>query len=150
MVIDNTASRKIVYYWYNVAKHMKGTTMDATDIMSANEILQEDKWTRELISLLSEYAELNNEISQLEANLKSIKDRIAKKVAETDSKKVAIAGLGTAQITGDTQVVSYDTKKIDDLYVKLLENGENKLANLIKSAMKTSQRSGSLRITLEK
>ena len=124
--------------------------MDATDIMSANEILQEDKWTRELISLLSEYAELNNEISQLEANLKSIKDRIAKKVAETDSKKVAIAGLGTAQITGDTQVVSYDTKKIDDLYVKLLENGENKLANLIKSAMKTSQRSGSLRITLEK
>ena len=129
---------------------MKGTTMDATDIMSANEILQEDKWTRELISLLSEYAELNNEISQLEANLKSIKDRIAQKVAETDSKKVAIAGLGTAQITGDTQVVSYDTKKIDDLYVKLLENGENKLANLIKSAMKTSQRSGSLRITLEK
>lgn len=124
--------------------------MDATDIMSANEILQEDKWTRELISLLSEYAELNNEISQLEANLKSIKDRIAQKVAETDSKKVAIAGLGTAQITGDTQVVSYDTKKIDDLYVKLLENGENKLANLIKSAMKTSQRSGSLRITLEK
>ena len=124
--------------------------MNATDIMSANEILQEDKWTRELISLLSEYAELNNEISQLEANLKSIKDRIAKKVAETDSKKVAIAGLGTAQITGDTQVVSYDTKKIDDLYVKLLENGENKLANLIKSAMKTSQRSGSLRITLEK
>lgn len=124
--------------------------MNATDIMSADEILQEDKWTRELISLLSEYAELNNEISQLEANLKSIKDRIAKKVAETDSKKVAIAGLGTAQITGDTQVVSYDTKKIDDLYVKLLENGENKLANLIKSAMKTSQRSGSLRITLEK
>ena len=124
--------------------------MNATDIMSANEILQEDKWTRELISLLSEYAELNNEISQLEANLNSIKDRIAKKVAETDSKKVAIAGLGTAQITGDTQVVSYDTKKIDDLYVKLLENGENKLANLIKSAMKTSQRSGSLRITLEK
>ncbi len=124
--------------------------MNATDIMSANEILQEDKWTRELISLLSEYAELNNEISQLEANLKSIKDQIAKKVAETDSKKVAIAGLGTAQITGDTQVVSYDTKKIDDLYVKLLENGEDKLASLIKSAMKISQRSGSLRITLEK
>jgi uncharacterized protein YlxW (UPF0749 family) len=118
--------------------------------MDANEILQEDKWTRELISLLSEYAELNNEISQLETKLKSIKDLVAKKVSETDSKKVAIAGLGTAQITGDTQVVTYDTKKIDELYVKLLENGENKLASLIKGAMKTNHRSGSLRITLDK
>lgn len=124
--------------------------MNVTDIMDANEILQEDKWTRELISLLSEYAELNNEISQLETKLKSIKDLVAKKVSETDSKKVAIAGLGTAQITGDTQVVTYDTKKIDELYVKLLENGENKLASLIKGAMKTNHRSGSLRITLDK
>jgi len=124
--------------------------VNVTDIMDANEILQEDKWTRELISLLSEYAELNNEISQLETKLKSIKDLVAKKVAETDSKKVAIAGLGTAQITGDTQVVTYDTKKIDELYVKLLENGENKLASLIKGAMKTNHRSGSLRITLDK
>jgi len=124
--------------------------VNVTDIMDANEILQEDKWTRELISLLSEYAELNNEISQLETKLKSIKDLVAKKVSETDSKKVAIAGLGTAQITGDTQVVTYDTKKIDELYVKLLENGENKLASLIKGAMKTNHRSGSLRITLDK
>lgn len=101
--------------------------------------------------LMSDYFEISNEISLLEAKLKIIKSAIQSVVEQTEGKKIGVEGLGTAQwIEGTTTSYSYDTKLIDFIKDQALKNGDVGTARAIIDAQKSSPRAGSLRISKAK
>jgi hypothetical protein len=61
-----------------------------------------------------------------------------------------VNGFGRLQITGASQTVTYDRRKLDNLVARLAAEGYSDLAQEIASYRKESSRSGGLRILREK
>ncbi len=106
-----------------------------------------------LRSLCSDLGEVESSLEPLTKEREQLRDVIGRIVARLPAQKAEVRGLGALVITGGGETVSYDAKALDSLSAELLATGDADLVRIaarIAQARKTSQRSGSLRITREK
>ena len=103
----------------------------------------------ELAALMRDLGEIDSEVKAIEYTRDEKRERIAQIVAELGG-KVEVMGVGTAQVTPDSESHSYDTKALDILINIMVEDGELHTVKRILSCKKTTKRKGSLRITLAK
>ena len=108
-----------------------------------------DEMMTELAALMRDLGEIDSEVKAIEYTRDEKRERIAQIVAELGG-KVEVMGVGTAQVTPDSESHSYDTKALDILINIMVEDGELHTVKRILSCKKTTKRKGSLRITLAK
>jgi hypothetical protein len=105
---------------------------------------------QELLALsLSDYFEIDSEITALEATQKDIRRNI-ETLAVAMGGNVKLAHIGSVIVTEPSTSHSYDTKSIDALLYELIENGELNTAKKIMECKKETTRAGGLRITKAK
>ena len=103
----------------------------------------------ELAALMRDLGEIDSEVKAIEYTRDEKRERIAQIVAELGG-KVEVMGVGTAQVTPDSESHSYDTKALDILINIMVEDGELHTVKRILSCKKTTKRKGSLRVTMAK
>lgn len=105
---------------------------------------------QELLALsLSDYFEIDSEITALEATQKDIRRNIETLTVAMGG-NVKLAHIGSVIVTEPSTSHSYDTKSIDALLYELIENGELNTAKKIMECKKETTRAGGLRITKAK
>jgi hypothetical protein len=97
---------------------------------------------RQLTSLQDRLEPLQFVEKQLRAWISEVVDR--------EGGRAEVNGFGRLQITGASQTVTYDRRKLDNLVARLAAEGYSDLAQEIASYRKESSRSGGLRILREK
>lgn len=103
----------------------------------------------ELAALMRDLGEIDSEVKAIEYTRDAKRERI-EEIVKAMGGKVEVAGIGTAQVTPDSESHSYDAKAIDALIQTMIEDGELHTVKRILSCKKTTKRKGSLRITLAK
>jgi hypothetical protein len=93
---------------------------------------------RQLTSLQDRLEPLQFVEKQLRAWISEVVDR--------EGGRAEVDGFGRLQITGASQTVTYDRRKLDNLVARLAAEGYSDLAQEIASYRKESSRSGGLRI----
>lgn len=91
--------------------------------------------------------EIEDQVAALEAERQRLREQIGQIVARTGP--VTIQGLGSAQLTSPSLVVSYDRERLDQL-VAALAARLPEVAAEISACRREQQRSGTLRITAER
>lgn len=105
---------------------------------------------QELLAVsMSDYFELDSEITALEATQKDIRKNIETLTIAMGG-NVKLANVGSAMVTEPSTSHSYDAKSIDALLYELIENGELSTAKKIMECKKETTRAGGLRITKAK
>ena len=105
---------------------------------------------QELLALsLSDYFEIDSEITALEATQKDIRRNIELLTVAMGG-NVKLAHIGSVIVTEPSTSHSYDTKSIDAILYELIENGELNTAKKIMECKKETTRAGGLRITKAK
>lgn len=105
---------------------------------------------QELLALsLSDYFEIDSEITALEATQKDIRRNIETLTVAMGG-NVKLAHIGSVIVTEPSTSHSYDTKSIDALLLDLIQAGELHTAKRIIDSKKETTRAGGLRITKAK
>lgn len=94
--------------------------------------------------LMSDLREIESELAPLEAHKAQVREQLSHIVAKAGT--ISLDGLGRASITAPTLTKSYDTQKLNDLVLQLVDDGYAPIAQLIRACQKTTERAGSLRI----
>lgn len=102
-----------------------------------------------LRALCSDMAEVESQIAPLEAERARLKAQISLVLARAGG-RAELAGFGKLTITAPSVTKSYDTRRLDDLLVRLLADGYGPIVEQIAQCRRESQRSGGLRIEREK
>lgn len=97
---------------------------------------------RQLVSLQDRLEPLQFVEKQLRAWISEVVNR--------EGGRAEVNGFGRLQITGASQTVTYDRRKLDGLVARLAAEGNSELAHEIASYRKESARSGGLRIVRDK
>jgi hypothetical protein len=96
--------------------------------------------------LLRDYFEMKSELEAYEANVDDLR-RNLQTLVEALGGSVKVAHVGTAIITPSSTSHSYDTKMIDAVIAKALQDGDIGTAQALADARKETTRKAALRIT---
>jgi hypothetical protein len=96
--------------------------------------------------LLRDYFEMKSEIEAHEANIDELR-RNLQVLVEALGGSLKVDHVGTALITPQSTSHSYDTKAIDAVIAKALQDGDIHTAKAIADARKETTRKATLRIT---
>jgi hypothetical protein len=96
--------------------------------------------------LLRDYFEMKSELEAYEANIDDLR-RNLQVLVEALGGSLKVDHLGTALITPQSTAHSYDTKAIDAIKDKALQDGDVHTAKAIADARKETTRKATLRIT---
>ena len=100
----------------------------------------------EVTRLLRDYFEMKSELEAYEANVDDLR-RNLQTLVEALGGSFKLAHVGTAIITPASTSHSYDTKAIDAIIAKALQDGDIGTAQALADARKESTRKATLRIT---
>lgn len=103
----------------------------------------------ELYALLSDLAEEQSELAIRQMHIDVLRARISELV-EAQGGKVAIAGVGRAEIRAPVVIESFDKDALLELATSLTESGYASIADEIRQCVKRSARAGGLTITFER
>lgn len=103
----------------------------------------------ELRSLLSDRAEIKDEIERQKAELARIEERIGLLVA-SENGPVKVAGFGSVVLSKPSLQTRFDAQALRELIQSLNETGQQEIAAEIAACIKTSELAGSLRISPER
>jgi hypothetical protein len=103
----------------------------------------------QLRALLSDRAEIKDEIAHLQAELARIDAVIGEIIAPLDG-PVKVPGIGSVVLSKPSVSKSFDPNALRDLIQSLRETGNTDMADEIAACTKTTMRAGSLRITPER
>jgi uncharacterized protein involved in exopolysaccharide biosynthesis len=95
--------------------------------------------------LLSDLGEVDSQIAPLEAERSELRAQISEVLSELGGR--AEADGYRLMITSPSVVPRYDAKELDQLVLRLRQQGQGEIADQILGARKESARSGQLRIT---
>jgi hypothetical protein len=98
-----------------------------------------------LRALLSDLGEVDSQIAPLEAERAELRAQISEVLAELGGR--AEADGFRLMITAPSIVPRYDAKELDQLVLRLRQQGHAEIADQVLAARKESARSGQLRIT---
>jgi len=96
--------------------------------------------------LLRDYFEMKSELEAYEANVDDLR-RNLQTLVEALGGSLKVAHVGTAIITPESTSHSYDTKMIDAIIAKALQDGDIATAKALSDARKETTRKATLRIT---
>ena len=108
--------------------------------------MTEQTINEQMMALFSDYRELQSEIFALEA-MADEKKAALKQAAVALGGKIAVKGYGSASVIPASTSHSYDTKMIDAVIAKALQDGDVHTAKAIADARKETTRKATLRIT---
>ena len=111
--------------------------------------MTEQTINEQMMTLFSDYRELQNEIFALEAMADEKKAQL-KQAAVALGGKIGIKGYGSASVIPASTAHSYDTKRIDELLARAVADGDMHTASAIVAARKETTRAESFRVVLEK
>jgi hypothetical protein len=103
----------------------------------------------QLRALLSDRAEIKDEIAQLQAELARIETAIGEIIAPLDG-PVRVPGIGSVVLSKPAVSTSFDPAALRELIQSLRETGNTELADEIAACTRTTMRAGSLRVTPER
>ena len=105
---------------------------------------------QELLAVsMRDYFEIDSEITALEATQKDIRRNIETLTVAMGG-NVKLAHIGSVIVTEPSTSHSYDTKAIDGVIAKALQDGDVHIAKALSDARKETTRAGGLRITKAK
>ena len=96
--------------------------------------------------LLRDYFEMKSELEAYEANVDDLR-RNLQTLVEALGGSLKVAHVGTAIITPESTSHSYETKAIDTIIAKALQDGDIATAKALSDARKETTRKATLRIT---
>ena len=94
-------------------------------------------------------AELEEELTPALRDKETMRDQLSRIIAHAGG-KMDISGFGSLQMTAPGVSTTYDAKRLDDLVLQLIAEGQSDIAECITACRKQSARAGSLRIVREK
>lgn len=100
-------------------------------------------------ALAMELGEVESELAPLEAQRARLRDELSRVVAHMGG-KAEVPGFGALAMTAPSITNSYDAKRLDELVLSLIAEGQHDYAEAIANCRKQTQRAGSLRIVREK
>lgn len=100
-------------------------------------------------ALALELGEVESELAPLNAQRETLRNELSHIVGKLGGKH-AIPGFGELVNTAPSVTTSYDAKRVSDLIVALVAEGQSAWAERLAACQKQSSRAGSLRITREK
>lgn len=103
----------------------------------------------DLYSLLSELSEVDSEIATYTRQRDELRVRISELVEQAGG-KVALPGIGRAEIRAPSIVESYDRGALSELMQSLIESGYASIADEIRACIKKTARAGGISITFER
>ena len=121
------------------------TTLQAYEQWQAGEI-QGDEALKYLCHYL---AMVDDQLGPLEKSTEQARVWVSE-IVEYLGGKVEVDGFGKCEITSASVTYSYDKKQLDQLCNQLRTEGQGEISTLIEACLKSSMRSGGLRITRAK
>ena len=103
----------------------------------------------DIMELLSELAELENEIKELDARKLAVRTSLAELVTAAGG-RIAVEGVAVASMSKPSTRVSYDAKAVDTIMAKALADGDVHTANALAAARTESSTKGHLIVKAEK
>jgi len=102
-----------------------------------------------LRALLSDRAEIKDEIAHLQAELARIDAAIGEIIAPLDG-PVKVSGIGSVVLSKPSVSTSFDPEALRELIQSLRETGSTEIADEIAACTRRTMRAGSLRVTPER
>jgi hypothetical protein len=99
--------------------------------------------------LFAHIGELTNEIKALEAERAALRQELERLVLLEPTRKLAVEGLGKAEMTRGSTYYTYDAKKLDALAAECVRNGDFHTAQALADAREEKVRAETLRITMK-
>lgn len=103
----------------------------------------------DIMELLSELAELENEIKELDARKLAVRTSLAELVTAAGG-RIAVEGVAVASMSKPSTRVSYDAKAVDTIMAKALADGDVHTANALAAARSETTTKGHLIVKAEK
>lgn len=100
-------------------------------------------------ALLSDLAEIESEITPLEAQRKRAREALTVALERCDGRRIALEGYGTARLAEPAMVKQWNTERLRRLCDWLRETERDEIADMIEACREEAPRAGGLRVEKE-